>query len=171
MSQSPPSEGKPDKPGAKLPDATIVNHVRDFLKGLEASLTDAAIACDFDLLPSSSCNGLTQSNGIGVLYSDQGEFSLITPFGHIQNLGNISDDSEWQMVFDELKKFLDEFCESVQMSDDELARFADSGEMMTGFWILSIDATVISKKPRLLTPEEELSGIELEDEWERLVHE
>lgn len=154
-----------------LPDQSVINRVRDLLNGLESVLNDEVIACDFELLPNSSCNGIIQSSGIGLLLSDQGEFSLITPFGHIQNIGDITDDSKWQDVFDELKKYLDEFCESAQFSDEELSRFAESGEMITGFWIISITGIPVKGRPRILEDNETLPAIKLEDEWEHLVRE
>lgn len=165
-----PESGRNDTPGAQLPDEPESQPILTFMEELGSVFSDANIDYD-DRLSSSSCNGLIQSNGVGLLMNNEGEFILITPFGLIQGVSHICDDAFWADVQRDLEKYLKRFAEVQEIKPEVLRRFSDCGDGITGFWIISLDGLIICKQPRLLTTSENRPALDLEELWEKVVRE
>jgi hypothetical protein len=158
-----------DTQAPTMPGAPEIQALRNLLDALGTNLTDTGYANDFELLSNSSCNALFQAVGIGIILNNEGEFSMITPFGLIQNVATLSEEDDWKKVFDELEQLLTQFCEVAAIDEDILGQFVDLGEKLTGFWIISQSDTVIHKNPRVLEEREWNPPMDLEEEWTKMV--
>jgi len=151
-----------------MPGIPEIQALREFIDVFGRNLTDAGYTIDFDLLNNCLCNSMFQSNGIGIILNDEGEFSLITPFGLVQSFGTLPDSDEVEKLYDELEQFLSQFCQITAIDDDELYDF-EIGDNTTGYWIASCGDTVIHLRPRLLAESEWVNQLQLEAEWEKMV--
>lgn len=168
----------PNKPAAKppsqdtqaptMPGVTEIQTLRGFIAMFEKNLADAGYNLDLELLNQCLCNSMFQSNGLGIILSDEGEFSLISPFGLVQGFGTLLNDDDVEKLYDELETFLNQFCQVAIIDDDTLYSF-EVGDHTVGYWIVSCGDTAIHPKPRMLAGSECVSALELETEWDKMV--
>jgi hypothetical protein len=150
-----------------MPGVTEFQMLRDFVATFEKNLTEAGYTADFDLPNNCLCNSLFQSAGIGIILNDDGEFSLITPFGLVQSFGTLPDSDEVESLYDDLETVLSTFCRVAPINDDELYDF-EVGVNVTGYWIISCGDATIHPQPRLLKEDECVNPLKLEIEWSKL---
>jgi hypothetical protein len=157
-----------DTQAPKMPGVTEIQALRNFIEAFGRNLTDAGYTLDLELLNNCLCNSMFQSNGIGIILTDEGEFSLISPFGLIQGFGTLPDDDAIEKLYDELETLLNQFCQVTTIDDDTLYSF-ELADHTVGYWIVSCGETTIHPKPRLLAEAECVNALQLETEWEKMV--
>jgi hypothetical protein len=157
-----------DTQAPKMPGAPEMQMIRDLVETIAQNLNDADYMVDTELLNNCLCSSMFQAVGIGLILSNEGELSLITPFGLIQGFGTLSDSDVVDKLFDELEQFLSQFCQTAPIDDNDLSSF-EIGDKTTGYWIISCGDMRISRSPRLLAERECVNPLQLESEWEKMV--